>query len=393
MSELTTIEKQHALLSASSSERWINCTPSARLEEKFENKTSPYAEEGTLAHAFAELALKSYFTLTTKKEIEKELKELRASEIYKSEMENYTEDYLDYIKEKALETPTKPYVGIESKLDFSNYAKEGFGTADCLMVKDDVLHVIDFKYGKGVPVSSENNPQMMLYALGAYNNIRVIYNIKTVRLTIFQPRIDNISEWELSLEELLNWGENVLKPKADLAHKGLGEFVAGDHCRFCRAKAVCKARFNKAEAAIEFMKETKESDIITYDVLGNMLRETEWVKDYIEEVGKAVLSNILDGNEVEGWKAVEGRSNRKLVDIDKAFKVLKDEGFKDAMLYEKKPLGITELERLLTKKRFNVLIGDFVEKPKGKPTLAYSADKRAPYQKVSAKEEFNESGD
>lgn len=399
------IDKEHAVLSASSAHKWIICPPSVRLEEQFEDKTSDYAEEGTLAHAVAELKARNYFLETmTKRKFNSEMKKLEQNERYSEEMQGYTDIYLDYLKEISLKSKIRPNVAIELKVDYSKYAKEGFGTADCTMCINDELHIIDFKYGKGVPVSAEENPQLKLYALGALDKYKIIYSIQKIILHIVQPRLNNISEYELNRADLEFWGENVVKPAATKAYMGIGEFAPGEHCRFCKAKGCCIARANKNLKAIEDFKpldydkkEKKDNlnklvkNILTDSEIGTVLTEIEDVENWVKDIKSYALSQILKGCAIKGWKAVEGKSNRVITDIDKAFDVIKDYGIDEALLYEKKPLSITELEKLLTKKTFEELIGDFIKKPKGAPTLAPVSDKRESYKLSSAKEDFAES--
>ncbi len=399
------IDKDHALLSASGSHKWLVCPPSARLEEGFENKTSDYMAEGTLAHAIAELKVKNYFLDPMgKRKFNSEMKKLQKSEFYNEEMQAHTDTYLDYLKELALKSNIKPSVAVELKIDYSKYAKEGFGTADCLMVMGNELHIIDFKYGKGVPVSAEDNPQLKLYALGALEKYKIVYPIMHIYLHIVQPRLSNISNYTLLRAELEQWGNDVVIPAANKAYMGLGEFAPGEHCRFCKAKGCCSARATKNLRAIEDFKpvdydkkeqHTKLSSvaksIIDSSELGTILSQISDVDSWIKDLKAYALEEILKGNEIKGWKAVEGKSNRVITDTDKAFEVIKDYGVDEALLFERKPLGITELEKLLTKKTFNDLIGDFIEKPKGAPTLAPISDKRESYKLSSAKEDFAES--
>lgn len=401
------IDKEHALLSASSAHKWLKCPPSVRLEEGFEDKTSEYAEEGTLAHAIAELKARNYFLEPmTKRKFNSEMKKLEKNERYNEEMQSYTDEYLDYLKEIALKSKVKPTVAVEMKVDYGKYAKDGFGTADCVIILENELHIIDFKYGKGVPVSAEENPQLKLYALGTLEKYRIIYPIKAIHLHIVQPRINNISEYILDRTALELWGDTVVKPAADKAYMGIGDFVPGDQCRFCKAKGCCTARATKNLKAIEDFKpvdynakdkkislDKVAKGILSTDEIGTILTETADVEAWIKDLKSYALDRILKGESVQGWKAVEGRSNRVITDLDKAFEIIKDYGIDEALLYERKPIGITELEKVLTKKTFNDLIGDYVEKPKGAPTLAPETDKRESYKLSSAKEDFAERED
>lgn len=367
----------HALLSASSAERWINCPPSARLTENMPDTESPHAAEGTLAHSLAELKIRKKFETMKKSEYDKRFKDIQKDPLYAPEMDGHTDTYLDYILKTAHSyNRVKPYVVAEKRLDYSAYVPGGFGTCDCVMLCKNDLHIFDFKYGKGVPVSAEDNPQLKLYALGALAEYGFLYDIQNVTLHIIQPRLDSISSFPIGADELTAWG-NSIRPAAELAYRGEGEFKCGDHCRFCKAKATCRARaedFFTLEASAELPKE-----LLSDHEIGEVLERASRLKNWVSEVEEYVLSEILNGKSVEGWKAVEGRSNRRITDIDGAFEVLKKEGYDEAMLYERKPLTLTELEKLVTKKKLEELIGSMIDKPRGKPTLAPESDKRKPY--------------
>ncbi len=381
--------KKHAILSASSSHKWLVCTPSARLEEKFPDKTSDYMEEGTLAHAIAEFKVNSYFLETlSKTAYTRRLNKFTKEEHFDKEMLAHTDTYLEYIKGIALETNTRPFVAVEQTVDFSDYVPEGFGTTDCILISGETLVVIDFKYGKGVEVSAERNPQMMLYALGAIKQFGFLYNIQNIRMVIIQPRKDNISEYSLSRTELEEWGNTVVKPKAQQAFMGLGTFVQGEHCRFCKANGACEFRAKENMKTVEEIKQKKVIGILNNTELAQILNETEGLTEWIKDINSYALDEILKGNDVPGYKAVEGKSNRKIVDIDKAFEILEATGIDSAMLYERKPLTLTALEKAIGKKQIAETIGDYIEKPKGAPTLAKETDKREPYKTISAAEEF-----
>lgn len=372
-------EKEHATLSASSSHRWLNCTPSARLEEKFENISSDVAKEGTAAHALCE-----YKVLTA---LGKKLK--RPISSYNcDEMEEYTDSYMNYVLEE-LETTKKfckdPIILIEQRLDFSNYVPNGFGTGDCVIVSDDKIQIIDFKYGKGVLVDANNNPQMMLYALGALNLYEAIYDIKNVKMTIFQPRRENISRFEISVDELKKWAEGELKEKADLAYKGEGDFNCGDWCRFCRASTTCRKR---AEEKLKLLKyEFKKPDLLEDYEIEEILRIipdlTKWADDIFSYASEMAIQK---GKNWNGFKVVEGRSNRKYLDDKKVEETLLNEGIKD--IYKTSLLTLTELEKRLGKNTFNELIGNLVIKPRGKLTLVPVNDKRAKVDLETIKDEF-----
>ena len=382
-------ERAHALLSASGASRWMTCTPSARLEENFSDTTSDYAREGTLAHEISELYVKKEIGQLSTRSFNSSLKKLKEDQLYQEEMANYCQAYADYVLEKIKKPAT---VLIEERLDFSQYVPEGFGTGDCIVLQDKALTIIDFKYGKGVEVSAESNKQMMLYGLGAVDMFELFYDFDVVELCIFQPRIGNISEWQISVEDLVEWGKNFAAPKAKLAYEGKGEFSAGDHCRFCRASGQCKAQADFALSVIaeEFQDESGElnTELLNTDDYMNILEKIDVVKDWISKVqDKALHLMLYEDKTIPGYKVVEGRSNRVYTNQDEVVKRLVDNGYPEASLFEKKLYGISAMEKLLKKKTFNELIGDLVEKPKGKPTIAPESDKRSIYSLVDFEDE------
>lgn len=379
----------HALLNASGASRWLNCPPSARLEEQFPDSTSEAAAEGTLAHALGELKLQKYFTPMAKSTFTKAHNKIKKDPLYTKEMEDYTDEYLDYIKSVTLGFPSTPTVGIEKTVDFSGYAPEGYGTADCVLISGDTLHIIDLKYGKGVPVSAEKNAQMRLYALGAMDAYSYLCDsFKTVQMVIFQPRLDSISVDQMEAETLLNWGNVFVKPLAQQAFKGEGDFTPGDHCRFCRAKAVCRAR-SVTNTALEDFK-GKLPPLISNEEVGDLLLKAQDLAKWAKDLEEYALSACLAGENIPGWKAVEGRSNRAFTDIDAAFKAIKEKGLaKEEVLYIRKPITLTETEKLIGKKEFETALSEFVIKPPGKPALAKATDKREPITlKDSAQSDF-----
>lgn len=386
----------HALLSASAAHRWLNCPPSAKICEKLPDTESEYAKEGSLAHEMCEIKLNAFITPTPKGSLTRKLNKLKKDEMYKPEMDGYTDDYLDYIKKIALSFPTKAHISSERKVDYSNYAPDGFGTADCIILHGNDLYIIDFKYGKGVPVSAEDNPQMKLYALGAVQEFSLIYPITNVHLSIIQPRIGNISEWELSTADLLSWGEQI-KPVARLAYEGKGDFKSGDHCRFCKIKQTCRerAKDNLKLAQYEFAKpidEAKpEEPTLSDKEVGEILKLAGRLKKWVEDIEAYALTAILNGKKITGWKAVEGRTTRSFTDIEKVFEVLEKNGFPREAFYERKQLPFTKIESIVGKKDFEALLDHLITRTKGKPTLAPESDKRPPYvQGTSAEEDFKE---
>ena len=373
--EINHKDREHALLSASGAHRWLVCTPSARTEEQFPDTSSEYAKEGTLAHEIAELKLRKYYVEPmSQTTFTRRLNRFKKHELFQDEMLKHTDAYLEYLQSITLAMPFTPYVAVEARVDYSTYAPEGFGTVDCLIIGGDTLYVTDFKYGKGVPVSAENNPQMKLYALGAYTKYSFLYPIKKVHLAIIQPRLDSISEWTCGIEELLAWGEEI-KPIAEKAFAGEGDFVPGEHCKFCRAKAQCRAR---ADKYLELDFGMPKPPLISNEEVGQILEKAIALESWVKDLKEYALAESLKGNEIPGWKAVEGRSTRIFVDQDKAFEHLKNNGYDEALLYERVPLTVAKLEKTLGKKEFRSLLEEagLVEKTPGKPTLAPLSDKR-----------------
>lgn len=389
-------ERAHSLLSASGAHIWMNCTPSARLGEQFPDTTSEAAAEGTLAHELAEMKLRNYFYTMDfgKRKFTTAVNKLKKESLWNDEMMGYTDEYLDYIKNLALGFPSSPYVAIEKQIDLSAYVPEGFGTCDCVLISGGTIHVIDFKYGKGVPVSAEGNPQLALYALGAYEAYKILYQIERVELHIIQPRIDNFSNWGCPLSELLTFGK-IVREKAELAYKGEGEFrPSTDTCRFCRAKGHCRARADenvKLAFAIG-----KKPPLITNEEMGEYLRIGKDVAKWLGDLQDVALADCLAGKDVPGWKAVEGRGSRDWTDMDAAFAKLQTEGINEAVLWERKPLTLAQVEKVVGKSDFATIVGDLVVKNPGKPALVEASDKReAITNKVSAAEAFggdNENG-
>lgn len=366
----------HALLSPSAAHRWINCTAAPRLEANVEDKGSEFAAEGTLAHAYCALKLKEFLGLPTTDEA-KEIAELN-ERYHTGEMDEYTDTYKTIVLEKfntARAITKDAQLLIETRLDFSEYIPDAFGTADAIIIADGTMEVIDFKYGKGVKVSAVDNPQMKIYALGAYDKFSFEYKIDRVRMTIVQPRIDNLSDYDLSVSELLAWTDEVLTPKAQEAYKGNGLQVPGDWCQFCKVKSICRALTQKCIEATENHPNPK---LLSPDELATeVLPILATVKMWLSGVEDYALQQALSGIQLPGWKIVEGRSVRKITDQDGAATALNKAGYKTAEIYKPQELRtITDLEKLAGKKRFAVICGDFIEKPQGKPTLAPESDKR-----------------
>lgn len=380
----------HAILSASGASRWMACTPSARLEEQFPDSTSEYAREGTLAHELCELKIrKNLIEPMHTRTYNSKLKKLKEHELWQDEMDKHTDTYLEYIQGLVHSYSCTPAVMVEKKVDFSSYVPDGFGTADCIIIADGTLHVVDFKYGKGVAVSAENNPQMKLYGLGAYLEYSFLYAIDKVKMTIVQPRLDDISECEISTTELMEWAEEVVKPLAEKAYKGEGTYIAGNHCKFCRAKATCRerARMNLETSKFDF----KEPALLSDEEVGEALKMAQDLAKWAEDLKDYALAESLKGKLIPGWKAVEGRGSRVFTDNEEALKVLIGSGIDETMLYERKQLTLAQIEKVLGPKQFKELVGSYVEKAAGKPTLVVETDKReAITNEDSIKNDFKE---
>ena len=397
---------EHALLSASSAHRWLACTAAPRFEEQFPNGTSDYAEEGSLAHSICELYARKHFTVMTNRKFNSELKKLQAKPHYSDEMLKTAEKYVDYLREKAMSYPATPYVTFEVKVDFSDYVPEGFGTCDCVMIGGDTLHITDYKHGKGVEVSAEENPQMRLYALGALKMFAPVFgdSIKKVSMGICQPRItDDESEDGMTVEELREWGESI-KPRAKEAYDGPGTFCPGEHCRFCKGKAQCRARADqntafedfkdfaiegKAAPELQALSPEKRAVIglppmLSDAEIGELLVRAEGLVQWYKDLCEYATQNILNGKEIPGWKVVAGKSNRAFKDVETAFSKVIEAGYDEALLYERKPITLTGVESLLGKAKFETLLKDCVHKPLGKPTLVPLSDKREPYSTAAA---------
>ena len=369
----------HAMLSASGAARWLACPPSAKFETLFPNVSSSYAEEGTAAHAVAELAARYWLGEISEGEYENRLSTLSKGQYYNAEMQECATDYGKFIsgKLKAIrETCADAVVELEAKaLDFSQWAPEGHGTGDCIIVADDWLEIIDFKYGKGFRVEAAGNPQMRLYALGAIVRYGQLYDIKNVRITIVQPRLsDGQSSDEMPVTELLEWAENYVKPRAKLAYAGEGDFSPSSNtCKFCKAKEQCRAR---ADHNLKLFDEAPDNPLITPDEAGAILERAADIRAWLSDLEALCMKTLFAGKPVEGWKLVEGRSNRKLVDEDKVAAAMVAAGYAEATLYEKKLISLTQMEKDFGKKAVGEVLSGFIVKPPGKPSLAPMDDKR-----------------
>ncbi|MNW27542.1 PD-(D/E)XK nuclease superfamily protein [compost metagenome] len=374
--------RQHALLGASKASQWINCPPSARLTEHIPDKRSEYADEGTAAHELSELRLERRLTICDSKrrlELDKKIEAFKESNSYYGpEMENAVSEYCDFVEERFMAAKARSsdaVIQLEALADFSEWVPDGRGIGDVVIISDGILEVIDLKYGKGVPVSAYGNPQIRLYGLGAWAEYNIFYDIREIHMTIVQPRLDSITTDEMTVDELLNWAEIVVKPAAALADAGEGEFQAGYHCRWCKVKGSCRARSDANMAAVAY--EFQDPALLSLDEIGAILAIAEQLQSWAKDVQTYAFDQAKSGQYVPGWKLVEGRSNRTIADKDAAWKVLEAHTLEqDKYLKPKELLGIGELEKRIGKKELALLIGDLIIKPQGKPVLVVETDRR-----------------
>ena len=372
----------HSVLGASAADRWMNCTPSAQLTAGMEDEATTFAAEGTAAHALCEWKVRKALKMRAGRR--------PTSDYWTDEMEEFTDDYRDFIMAlvgQAKLTCKDPVTLIEQHLDFSCYVPDGFGTGDFLLVADRELNVVDFKYGRGVAVYADHNPQMMLYALGALNLFDCLYDIEQVTMTIFQPRLSSISTWTISAEELYKWAEEVLKPKAELAAKGEGEFISGSWCRFCKARNTCRARAESflELAKMEFQPPALLSDEEVAEVMEKAAELSKWASDVMAYAQAEAIEN---GKHWNGYKLVEGRSTRRFIDEKKGEETAKGAGYTD--IYNKSLITLTAFEKLMGKDTFKEVLGSYVTKPAGKLTLVPVSDKRPEVTVNTVNDEFQE---
>ena len=357
----------HALLSASSSHRWLNCPPSVRLSEGIPDQGSDYAREGTDAHSLCEFKLRRLLGMDAADPTEH-------LDYFNGEMEECAEGYASYVLElveKAKETCADPVVLVEQRVDFSRFVEGGFGTADCVIIADGTMNVIDYKHGKGVEVSADNNPQMMLYAVGALEIFDGIYDIYEIRMTIYQPRIGNISVSSVTKSALLDWANGELTEKAKLAYEGGGEYACGGWCRFCKAKAVCRKRAEENLKMAQY--DFAPADTLDETEIAAVLDQADELAAWVTDVKEYALSQALQGVRYPGYKVVEGRSARKYVNEEAVAHAVNAAGYDP---YSHKVLGLTEMQKLLGKQKFNELLAEYIVKPQGKPALVPESDKR-----------------
>lgn len=371
----------HARFSPSSGARYLNCTPALVLEEQFQDEESAYAAEGSAGHALAEHLIKKHLKIRSKRPV---------SDYYSDDLLEAVDEYVSYVIgeiEDAKRTCKAPIFSVEQRIDASEYVDECFGTADMIIVTDKVAHIIDLKLGKGVAVFAEENPQLMIYGLGILSMAELLYDVEIVRMTVFQPRLNNSSTWDIAPDELKNWGEEVLKPRGAMALMGAGEFKSGNWCRFCKARNQCRAR---AEQFLELAKmEFKAPALLSEEELAEVLKVSDELSKWASDVyAYAQEQAIVHGKEWSGFKLVEGRSNRKYSSEEEVAEAAMAAGYKD--IYKSSLVTITEMERLMGKKEFNTILGHLVYKPQGKITLVPESDKREAINNTTAAAEFQE---
>lgn len=387
MSEIQHSSRAHARLNASSSHRWMMCPPSVKLSEQFEDKPSSYAEEGTFLHELCELKLHRYLGDMDPALIELQYAEHRDNDFYSDEAETVTDEYVAFcietIEAVRLSCPD-PLIMVEHRLDYSDYVPDGFGTGDLIIVADGVLEVIDFKGGRGVRVEANRNSQLMLYGLGALLEFDPLYDIHQVRMTIVQPRLSNLSSFEMEADDLIRWAETEVRPKAMLAYEGKGDFCAGEWCRFCKARYTCRKRseYHMSLAARDF----KEPDLLSDEEIADILPVAESLNSWVQDLLAYATQEAVIGKIWPGYKLVAGRSIRKYTSEAEVIKAATEAGYTD--IYKTSLLGVGDLEKRMGKKAFNEVLGKYIVKPVGAPTLVPETDPRKPY--ANAASVFND---
>lgn len=384
---------KHALLSPSSAARWLQCTPSARLEAKLPDRAGEAADEGTLAHKLSEILLKHHLKLINKITFLKELTLIKKNKLYTPAMMEYCEQFKAFVLTQysdALKKSSDACIFLEQEVDLSHLAKNSYGTRDIAIVADHILDITDLKYGKGIKVSAVENKQMMLYALGTLAEFDMLFDIRTVRMTIFQPRIDNYDTWTIDVPALIKWAKDFVIPKAKLAYEGKGIRVAGEHCTFCKVKNTCAAlsKYNLSVATHEFA----SADELTDKELVDIFKKASAFKTWINGIEDYMLKKALSENKKwPGLKLVAGRSTRSIANEAKAIQLLKNKKIRSALfLSAPSLLGLTALEKNIGLKELNKIIGRLIIKPGGKPTLVDITDPRNEYHSAeAAKKEFS----
>ena len=371
----------HSVYPPSSAKRYMNCTPALKLEQQFEDEQSPYAEEGSAGHALAEHLIKKHLKKRSKRPV---------SDYYTDELVEAVDEYVGYCTsqiETVKQECSDPVFEVERRTDISRHIEGCFGTADMVIVTDHKIHVIDLKLGKGVMVDAEHNEQLMIYGLGILDFYEILYDIETVELTIVQPRLEHLSTWEISVEDLKKWAKEELEPKARMALAGEGEFRAGDYCRFCKARFTCRAR---AEEYLKLARmEFAEPALLSDDEIAEVLLKADALKKWAEEIyAYAQNEAVVNHRQWPGFKLVLGKSNRKYTDEDEVAEAAKKAGFTD--IYKTSLIGITDMEKLMGKKKFSEILGSLVYKPEGKVTLVPESDKREAVKTATAEADFKE---
>ncbi|MDO5299735.1 MAG: DUF2800 domain-containing protein [Clostridia bacterium] len=378
MSEIQHAGRAHARLNASSSHRWMMCPPSVKLSEQFADKPSPYAEEGTFMHELSELKLHRYLGDMAPELIEAQYAEHRNSDFYSDEAESVTDEYVAFCIETIEAVKTScidPLIMVEHRLDYSEYVPDGYGTGDLLIVADGVIEVIDFKGGRGVRVDAHRNSQLMLYGLGALLEFDPLYDIHTVRMTIVQPRLSNTSTYEMSAEDLIHWAETEVHPKALLAAKGEGEFCAGEWCRFCKARYTCRKRSDYHMKLAE--RDFRQPDLLSDEEIVDILPIADSLNSWVQDLIAYATQQAVGGKRWPGYKLVAGRSNRRYTSETEVIRAAADAGYTD--IYKITLLSVGDLEKRMGRKAFRDVVGKFVVKPAGAPTLVPESDPRKPY--------------
>ena len=390
MPEVKAVEhgnRSHARLNASSSHRWMMCPPSVKLSEQFADKPSPYAEEGTFLHELCELKLHRYLGDMVPELIEEQYAEHRDNDFYSDEAESVTDEYVAFcietIEAVRLSCPD-PLIMVEHRLDYSEYVPEGFGTGDLVIVADGVIEVIDFKGGRGVRVDANRNSQLMLYGLGALLEFDPLYDIHTVRMTIVQPRLSNTSTYEITAQELIRWAETEVRPKAMLAYEGAGEFCAGEWCRFCKARYTCRKRseYHMRLAENDF----RQPDLLSDEEIADILPVADSLNSWVQDLLAYATQAAVNGKSWPGYKLVAGRTVRKYTSEAEVIKAATEAGYTD--IYKTTLLGVGDLEKRMGRKRFGEVLGKFIVKPAGAPTLVPETDARKPYSDAAS--DFNQ---
>lgn len=388
MTSLDHSNRAHAKLSASGANQWLNCPPSIKASEGVGDSSSEFAREGTFAHELSELYFSNLYENLSDAAFKQQLEQSKTNEYYSEELREYVEQYVDIVEEKINEAKVQdePILFFEHRLDLTRYVPESFGTGDVVVYYNGTVEIIDLKFGKGVEVSALNNPQLRLYGLGAYELLKDFEDIHTIKMTIVQPRLHNISSESVDAADLVEWGLNTVKPQAIKAHNGEGEFHAGSHCRFCKIRHTCRARAEANDVKAEDM---AEPNTLTDDELSTLLHKLPEVKRWANDVEEYCKSQAVENKrEFDGWKVVEGRANRKYVDDKQVLERLTEQ-YDPKDISETKVLSISKLEKQLGKKRVGELLGDLVTKPRGKATLVTEDDKREPISD-SAENEFKD---